>query len=196
MRIRMLALTASALLTAAVLTGCAATTQTCMEHGTSTAPTSAGQGAANAQDEMFVQMMIPHHQQAIEMADLILGKTGIDPEVTALAEQIKAAQGPEITRMQAWLADWGIAESGAGHDMGHGDGMMSGDDMTALDAADGAEASRLFLEQMIQHHQGAIDMAETEVKGGAHPDVLALGEAIIGGQTAEIDTMRQLLAED
>jgi len=136
--------------------------------------------------------MIPHHEQAIEMSDLILDEDGIDPEVVALAETIKAAQGPEIELMESWLDDWGT-------DMGDmrgtmGDGMMSDTDMQALEDVTGDEASRLFLEQMIEHHEGAIDMAQSEVDNGENPDVVNLAESIIESQTAEIDTMEEILA--
>ncbi|MBN9209788.1 MAG: DUF305 domain-containing protein [Microbacterium ginsengisoli] len=196
MRIRTLALISGALLTMAVLAGCTQTTYDMggmpgMDHGSGmmggTQPTT----ASNAADQMFVQMMIPHHQQAIEMADLLLGKSGIDPRVTDLAKQIKAAQGPEIDTMNGWLRAWGIATSTKGMDMGGG--MMSDADMTALRSANGTDAARLFLQQMTTHHQGAIDMAKTEVATGTDPAAIALAKAIIDGQTAEIATMQTLL---
>ena len=145
----------------------------------------------NNADIMFTTMMIPHHEQAIEMADLILDEDGIDPEVVALAETIKAAQGPEIELMESWLDDWG---TGMGDMGGMGDGMMSDTDMQALEDATGDEASRLFLEQMIEHHEGAIDMAQSEVDNGENPDVIGLAETIIESQTAEIATMEEILA--
>ena len=145
----------------------------------------------NNADLMFTTMMIPHHEQAIEMADLILDEDGIDPRVVALAETIKAAQGPEIELMESWLDEWG---TGMGEMGGMGDGMMSDTDMEALEAATGDEASRLFLEQMIEHHEGAIDMAQTEVDNGENRDVVGLAESIIRSQTAEIATMQEILA--
>ena len=154
----------------------------------------------NAADVMFVEMMIPHHEQAIEMADIVLAKDDIDPAVIVLATDIKAAQGPEIDLMESWLADWGLpsmAGTGGMGDGGHGDhggdGMMSDDDMRALADADGAEASRLFLEQMIEHHEGAIEMAQNLVDDGENGEVRQLGEAIITAQKAEIELMRELL---
>ena len=76
-----------------------------------------------------------------------------------------------------------------------GDGMMSDDDMAALEAAEGAEAARLFLEQMITHHEGAIEMAQAEMSQGRHPDVIALAQTIADAQTAEIALMRALLTQ-
>lgn len=167
---------------------------------TSSTPAPSGQASFNSADEMFVTMMIPHHEQAIEMADQILAKDGIDERVVTLAEQIKAAQGPEIQTMKGWLEDWGIPYDDSMSDMGgmggmdHGNGMMSDDDMAALDAATGVEATRLFLEGMIGHHQGAVTMAQMVLDNGENPDVAALAQQIIDGQTAEITTMQDILA--
>ncbi|KRB36165.1 DUF305 domain-containing protein [Microbacterium sp. Root180] len=144
-------------------------------------------------DVMFAQMMIPHHEQAVEMSNVLLAKDGIDEDVTALAERIKAAQQPEIELMEEWLDDWEAEMPMDGMD--HGDGMMSQDDMAALEDAAGDEASALFLEQMIEHHEGAIIMAEGEVEAGQDPDAVALAEKIIEDQTAEIEEMKQLLDE-
>ena len=144
---------------------------------------------------MFAMMMIPHHEQAIEMSDVILAKSEVDQGVLDLAQQIKDAQGPEIELMESWLDAWGMPSSGGMGGMDHGDGMMSDADMAALEAADGAEAAQLFLEQMIEHHEGAIEMAQDELDDGVNPDVLALADRIIVSQTAEIATMRELLAQ-
>jgi len=195
-KLRTIALSSSAVLAAAlVLAGCAPQDGTMpgMDHGPG-GMTETTEPAAefNAADEMFVTMMIPHHQQAIDMADIVLAKTDVDPQVTELAQQIKDAQGPEIETMRGWLADWGVEEPMGGMD--HGDGMMSENDMTALEDASGPEASRLFLEQMIVHHQGAIEMAEMALDAAQNPDVTALATQVIEDQTAEITTMRDLLA--
>jgi uncharacterized protein (DUF305 family) len=161
--------------------------------------------ANNDADVTFAQGMIPHHQQAIEMSDMLLGKQGIDPRVVSLANEIKAAQGPEIEQMQGWLTDWGVSTTTTspgsgmpgmpGHDMGDmsGGGMMSEQDMAALRDAQGVEASRLFLTQMTEHHEGAIAMAQTEVDGGQFPPAMELARSIIASQQKEIDTMQQLL---
>jgi uncharacterized protein (DUF305 family) len=161
--------------------------------------------AHNDADVMFAQGMIPHHQQAIEMSDMLLAKQGIDPGVVSLANQIKAAQGPEIQQMQGWLADWGVATTTApgggmpgmpGHDMGDmgGEGMMSEQDMAALRDAQGVEASKLFLTQMIEHHKGAITMAQTEVDKGQFSPAVEMARSIITSQQKEIDTMQQMLS--
>ncbi|MBF6102061.1 DUF305 domain-containing protein [Nocardia cyriacigeorgica] len=183
---------------------------------TSSATTSATASAAdeaaahNDADVMFAQMMIPHHSQAIEMSDMLLAKQDIPADVTALAEQIKAAQGPEIAQLESWLEQWGepteMPETGnndmPGMDMDEGmdgmegmqmEGMMSEEDMQALSDAQGTDAARLFLEQMIAHHEGAIDMAQTEIEDGQFPDAVEMARTIADTQQQEIDTMRQLL---
>ncbi|MGC5172063.1 DUF305 domain-containing protein [Microbacterium sp. DT81.1] len=189
------ALTLTALLT---LVGCAGTAGSSggdmpgMNHGDSTS-SSAPTAEANEADITFASMMIPHHTQAVEMSDTILAKDGVDPRVIELAEQIKAAQQPEIEQLQGWLEDWN-ASAAEMDGMDHGDGMMTEDDMQALEESTGTDASRLFLEQMIQHHQGAIDMAQDEVDNGQNPDAVELAETIIATQTAEITTMEEILA--
>lgn len=157
--------------------------------------------SANSADVMFATMMIPHHRQAIEMSDMLLGKDGVDPKVSELAQKIKDAQGPEIELMNSWLAAWGaptVAPGDGGMSgMNHGSmgsGMMSQEDMAALEKASGPDASRLFLEQMIQHHEGAIAMAKTELDQGQNPDALALAQRIVDAQTAEIAEMKAMLA--
>ncbi|AVL96142.1 MULTISPECIES: DUF305 domain-containing protein [Microbacterium] len=195
-----LALSTGALTLALVLTGCADTGTA--PSGTSSSPSASTSSSASTEaDEMFVTMMIPHHEQAIEMSDILLAKDGADPRVVELAEQIKAAQGPEIDKMLGWLEDWGVEydpDSMGGMDhgsMGGDDSMMSEEDMTMLEDADATEASRLFLEQMIVHHEGAVDMAQTALDDAQNPDVLELAQQVIDDQTAEIATMKDLLGE-
>lgn len=201
-KIRMTLLAAAPMVLVLALVGCGAVGDRVgmpgMDHGRddqSRMPSAEVSGDFNQADAMFAMMMIPHHEQAVEMSDLILAKPGVPQEVSDLAEQIKAAQAPEIELMRSWLEDWGMDMPGAGGGMGHGDGMMSDDDMAQLEAADGAVAWRLFLEQMIEHHEGAIDMAQSELERGVNEDALELAERIIQTQTAEIATMERLLAE-
>ncbi|MCV7053609.1 DUF305 domain-containing protein [Mycolicibacterium gilvum] len=220
------AIAASALVVSACSNG---STDSSSDSATTSAAASAtssvasGATAHTGSDVMFAQGMIPHHQQAIEMSDMLLGKQDIDPEVVSLAEQIKSAQGPEIEQMQGWLQEWGVGstppEGGAmpghqmpGHDMpGHqmpaggdmgsmpgmpagGHGMMSQADMAALQNAQGAGAGRLFLTQMITHHEGAIMMAQREIEGGQYPAAVDMARTIVSSQQAEIDQMRAMLA--
>jgi uncharacterized protein (DUF305 family) len=160
------------------------------------ASASAAPSDHNDTDVGFAKAMIPHHQQAIEMSDILLAKKGIDPRVTDLAAKIKAAQGPEITQMQDWLNKWG--EGHADHDMGgmSGDsmGIMSPEKMTALKNAQGAEASKLFLTGMIAHHEGAIAMAQPEIGNGQFQPAVELAKAIATTQEQEIATMQGILS--
>ena len=195
MNLRTAALAASALTVALVLAGCSTTTTTTMpsdmpgmDHGSSS-----DASQFNDPDIAFVTQMIPHHQQAVEMADILLGKTGVDPRVVDLATQIKAAQGPEITTLTSWLKSWGQPSPEPMDGMAM-NGMMSPDDMNALTTAAGADSSKLFLQQMIQHHQGAIDMANEELSTGKNADALALAKTIADAQTAEIAKMNEILA--
>jgi uncharacterized protein (DUF305 family) len=141
----------------------------------------------SADDQMFAAMMIPHHEQAIEMADIALGKS-TNPEILALANEIKAAQGPEIEQMKSW----GSSKSGshAGHMMD--EGMLTDDEMAQLKGAGGAEFDRLFLEGMIKHHQGAIQMADMVIDS-VNEEAALLGKNIVESQSAEIERMRKLL---
>jgi len=149
-------------------------------------------GDLNMSDVMFVQMMIPHHEQAVEMAELAPG-AGASPEVQELAAEIAAAQGPEITQMEAMLDRWGVGQmmDHSGHQMA---GMVSDADMDRLRATSGASFDRLFLELMIAHHEGAIDMAQDPLANGEDPELRTLLEAIVEAQTAEIAQMQQMLA--
>ncbi|RZU30808.1 DUF305 domain-containing protein [Blastococcus saxobsidens] len=148
-------------------------------------------------DVTFAAGMVPHHQSAIEMAQLAEGRAA-DPRVLDLAARIEAAQGPEIETLSGWLEQWG-ADGGTGMDHGgmdHGsDGMMSEQDMQALMNATGADFDRMFLSQMIVHHTGAVEMAEAVLSSGRNTDALAMAGAIRDSQSAEIAEMEQLLAE-
>ena len=164
--------------------------------GGDSAGTAATQSSAafNDADVTFAQGMIPHHEQAIEMADIALDpKVGASEAVKTLATQIKAAQDPEIVTMTAWLKDWGKSMMGSdhsGHAMG---GMMSSGQMSDLEAARGTAFDRLFYELMIKHHEGAVEMATTVQKSGSNADVRALATQVISGQTAEINAMKGAL---
>jgi len=150
-------------------------------------------GEFNEADVMFVQMMIPHHEQAVDMSDMVLSKSGLNPEVEALAKQIKAAQQPEIDMMNAWLETWGRIPMPEGSHHSTSDGMMSEEQMQELDEANSADGQRLFLEGMIRHHQGAIKMAQAEIASGKNPEAITLANNIAESQQAEVDTMTELL---
>jgi uncharacterized protein (DUF305 family) len=195
----------------AVLSACGssdtATEATSTAPASSTSSAAAGAEAHNDADVMFAQMMIPHHQQAVEMSDMVLAKQGVDPRVVSLANAIEAAQGPEIEQMRSWLTEWDAPEEPGGmpgHDMpGHdmpgdmpqmgGHGMMSQQDMAALQNAQGVEAAKSFLSQMIAHHKGAITMAQNEIDDGQFPRAVQMAEDIKTSQQKEIADMEPLL---
>ena len=166
---------------------------------------SSGDSAAvfNDADVTFAQQMIPHHEQAIEMAQMAQGRASSDA-VLELAADIEAAQGPEIDTLESWLDAWGEdVPSGDMEGMDHGDmgdesgdsmsGMMDEGEMNDLMAGSGPEWDRMFLEMMIEHHQGAVEMAQVEVDQGENPDAVAMAEKIISDQQAEITEMQKLL---
>lgn len=166
---------------------------------------SAGASAGGAADISFAQLMIPHHQQAVEMADLALAKAS-SSDVKTLAEKIKTAQDPEIAQMKSWLSAWAAPEQMAGASDGSTDhsgmdmggmtsaGMMSATDMRKLEAAAGADFDRMWLQMMIAHHRGAITMANQVLASTTNDQVKKLAQAIVSAQTDEISTMQQLLA--
>lgn len=185
---------AIALALSLTLAGCADTDD---DAGSGAAEVAQENADVNEADVMFATMMLPHHEQAIEMSDIVLEKDDVDPDVRALAEQIKAAQGPEIEQLEGWLEEWGADADDMGS-MDHGDhgsmsGMMSEADLEELRSADGQEASRLFLEQMIEHHRGAVEMAETQVEDGRSPEAVELARTIVETQNEEIEQMESLL---
>lgn len=143
----------------------------------------------NAADVDYAQGMIAHHEQAIEMSEILLENEGLDPELDSLAEDIKAAQGPEIEQMKSWLEAWEDGEHG-GHD-----GMLTEDQLLEFTDAEGAEAERLFLEGMILHHEGAVEMAEEHLEQGQNPEALELSEQVIEDQSEEIELMEGLLED-
>ncbi|MFE0675354.1 DUF305 domain-containing protein [Streptomyces sp. NPDC058867] len=156
----------------------------------------------NDADVAFAQMMIPHHEQALEMAELADGRAA-DPEVVELAGRIERAQDPEITTMKDWLKSWKRPTSaasmpgtdhGSGHGSDHGgDGMMSASEMAELKGLKGAAFDRAFAEMMIEHHDGAIAMAEDERRDGENADARKLAAAVVRGQSAEVEQLRDLL---
>ena len=163
--------------------------------------TSAGVSSQfNHADVMFAEMMYPHHAQAVEMSDLVEGRT-TNSQLITLAAAIKSAQTPEMEQMAQWLAAWGMpaphTESGnmggMDQDGGSMNGMMSQQDMDSLAAKTGTDFDQAWLTMMIEHHQGAIEMANSEVAHGLNPEAKAMAATIITTQRAEIATMTTML---
>ena len=190
-----LAATAAAA-TIALLAGCgndssAGHTSSGASH--SAGPSAPASGDFNPQDADFASSMIGHHRQAVQMASMAPAqKSG--PEVTALGAKIAAAQQPEIDTMSGWLKAWGkeVPMEGMGHSAGM-PGMMTAAQMDELKGATGAQFDKLFLQMMIEHHQGAITMAKAEQAGGKNADAKALAAKVITDQTAEIAQMQKML---
>jgi uncharacterized protein (DUF305 family) len=173
---------------------------------TAAAP-SAAAAAHNDADVAFVQGMIPHHAQAVQMSQLA-EQRATNPQVKQLATRIAQAQGPEIQQMQAMLATWGLpaqptdaAGMSGMNGMDHGNmqgmpgtaGMMSDQQMQQLGAVSGAAFDRMWLQMMIEHHTGAIQMSQTELRDGLNADAKALAQKIIDAQQTEITEMQNLL---
>ncbi|MCX5613280.1 DUF305 domain-containing protein [Streptomyces sp. NBC_00047] len=196
------ALAATAAAAGLVLAACGSNDST-STAGTTAVTTTAAPAATEADrhnqaDVAFAQGMIPHHRQAIVMSDMVESH-GASSEVKELAEKIKKAQKPEIDTMTGWLKAWG-EKVPTGLGMGHGDdnsgmpGMMGDQDINRLGNAKGNAFDTMFLTMMIEHHEGAIDMAKTEKQQGAYGPAKALADSIITSQTAEIAQMRTMLA--
>ncbi|MEE4424314.1 DUF305 domain-containing protein [Streptomyces bugieae] len=208
-----------AALAAAAVTAAALTLSACGSDGGRTDDTSpsgkpsatagASAGTHNAADITFAKEMIPHHRQAVAMADLAATRAG-SADVKALAATIKKAQDPEITRMSGWLKSWGekvpqdhdmATMPGGTHGMegmDHGGGkampgMMSAQEMATMKNATGKAFDAQFLKLMVKHHQGAVAMAGTEREQGAYGPAKTLAGDIITAQNAEIARMRKLL---
>lgn len=194
------------------------------DDGDASSEPAAAQTASNGDvfndaDVAFATDMIPHHAQAIEMVTLTQGRP-LDPEVAALAEEIRAAQSPEVEQMVDWLTDWGeevpetsLDHANAGHSDHSGDsgdsgdsggmegmdgsgdmpGMMSAQEMTELAESSDEEFQDRWLSMMVEHHTGAVEMARAEIEDGRFAAAISLAESIVASQQAEIDRMTALL---
>jgi uncharacterized protein (DUF305 family) len=190
---------AAATVGAFLLSGCSDTSTDSSMDGQSTETMSSSASAQfNDADVMFARMMYPHHAQAVEMAEMVQGRSD-NPDVQALASAIAAAQQPEMDQLTSWLAEWDQpAPSGdmgtmGGMDHGSGMGMMTQQDMDTLAGLTGPEFDRQWSTMMIAHHTGAIEMAQAEIANGSNPDAQQMARTIVDTQQQEIDTMQQLL---
>ena len=197
--VRIAAITAAALAASLALAGCTINLGTPNNSIMGGSMSNGMMGSSNSSkfsntDVMFAQMMIPHHQQAVDMSEVALA-TSTTPDVLALATKIRDAQAPEITLITSWIEKAGASTS-MGHnmdDMGMG-GMMSDEEMAALKSASGTAFDTLYLEGMITHHEGALQMVKM-IANSKNADVRKLGEAIVTSQTAEIAQMKMMLAK-
>ncbi|AWK76952.1 DUF305 domain-containing protein (plasmid) [Rhodococcus oxybenzonivorans] len=149
----------------------------------------------NDADVMFMQSMYSHHAQAVEMAKLVQGRTE-NVQIAELARAIDTAQAPEMEQISSLLQDWGKPDPASnvnGMDHGTMNGMMSQEDMDSLATKNGADFDAAWLKMMIEHHTGAVDMAQTELSDGSNPEAKQLAKSIVTTQQEEIQTMQSLL---
>ena len=189
------------LIVAVALAGCGGSSapSSPTADGTSSPTVAAGASATafNDADVAFAQGMIPHHEQAVEMAEIALDPAiGASPEIVGLATQIKAAQDPEIKLMTGWLTTWGtsmVMDTSDGHSMSDMEGMMSMEQMDGLNQAKGPDFDKMWATMMITHHTGAVTMAKAVQIAGSNADVRMLAGAIIAAQEAEIAELGKLV---
>ena len=191
-----LTLTTVAIAVAALLlSACGSHDMGSMNMGSSDTSNSIPESADfNDADVMFAQMMIPHHEQAIEMSDIALDpNTGASAAIIALATQIKGAQDPEISQMKNLLTTWGMpTDMGSMDHSSMMEGMLSLEEMDTLGQLKGAEFDKAWAKGMIAHHEGAIAMANDVLANGKNSEILALANAVVSGQSTEIETLKPL----
>jgi len=163
--------------------------------------TKTGTAAVNDADVHFASSMSPHLDQAVEMSKMLQEKDGVHPEVRSIAKQIQTTQAPQIDTLNGWLTAWGHP-FGSDHDSGTqeesglnhhgGNGLLSEAEMQALDLASGPDAQRLYVDGMVKHHQGAVAIAETEIKDGQNADAVKFARNLVQDQKHEITTMQNL----
>ncbi|GAB3179329.1 uncharacterized protein (DUF305 family) [Micromonospora palomenae] len=146
----------------------------------------------NSLDVWFVRMMIPHHEQALEMAELAEGRAA-SPQIRAVADRIRGTQRPEIGMMRGWLSARGLPAEVPGHDHGTMRGMQSPEAIRRLADARGADFDRLFVQLMTAHHQGAVTMATDLLKVGVDQQLDEFANSVATEQSVEIDRMRELV---
>jgi len=193
MRQQLLRMSAAAVMATVTLSACSSSA-----HQAATgSPSTSSPQAHNSTDVTFAQNMTPCHKQAIQMSEIILTKQGLDPRVVQVANQIKAAEGPDVEGMQSWLSQWQqpmTPSSAAGMPAMQGmTGMASPEQMTALQNAVGADASKQFLTMMIQNHQHAIMLAQSEIGSGQYPPAVAMAHSIATAEQQEVNTMQGIL---
>ena len=202
--IRRAGVTATAVAAALVLAACGNDSDSGSgSHRSSDSSSSAASstaGAHNAQDVTFAQGMIPHHQQALEMAKLAADRAS-SAKVKDLASRIEKAQDPEIQTMSGWLKGWGedtdmsSSMPGMDHSSAGMAGMMDSKDMAELKKMSGKDFDTMFLTMMTEHHQGAVEMAKTEKAKGSYGPATSMADDIVTAQTAEITEMNKLLGK-
>ncbi|MGZ5379117.1 MAG: DUF305 domain-containing protein [Mycobacterium sp.] len=188
------------LFVALFLTSCSGSEDHTDAHTTDESSSTAASPGFNADDHAFATNMIPHHEQAIELAAMA-PEHSTDSELIALAAKISAEQEPEIKALRVFLVQWdenpddNASHGDHGGDGGHGTmaGMVDDATMAKLQSLQGAEFDTLWLQSMISHHQGAIEMAKAEVANGQNVDIKRMAQTMVDTQQAEITQMNQML---
>ncbi|MFT4148043.1 MAG: DUF305 domain-containing protein [Micrococcaceae bacterium] len=171
------------------LAACNSTSQSTSHDGHASA--TSADAVHNSEDTAFAQMMIIHHRQALDMSDILLSKQPEDPQIVAIVEKIQSEQQPEIDQMKKLLKEWKEPENPE-QDVKDMEGMISEVEIDNMKTADTATGEKLYLVNMINHHQGAVQMAQQEVAKGQNPEAKALAQQIIDAQTKEIAELKNL----
>lgn len=149
--------------------------------------------SVNEVDMHFIAMMTPHHEQAVQMSDIVLAAQDVSPQTKDIAQRIKDGQQTEIDQMLEWADQWGMSSMMSGHSMHVANGILTADQLATLESLTGPEVERVFLEQMIYHHEGAMAMTQGEVDGGGFTELTELAQYMIEVQSAEVIEMNRLL---
>ena len=152
-----------------------------------------GQAGYNDSDVHFLGMMVPHHQQAIDMSDVLLGSDVDDAKVRDLAQRIKDGQERENEQMRAWADEWGIEKDMEHHSTHIANGMFHPEQLEQFEALRGDELRTAFLEMMHFHHNHVIKMTQDEVDRGGYEPLREMAKEMIEVQTAEMGEMEELL---
>lgn len=164
---------------------------------------SAGDVEHNDADVTFMQDMLPHHAQALQMTAMVGARTQRE-DLPLFARRMDISQDDEMAQIERWLEvrDEPVPDADAGPDHGGMDGMdmpgmLTEEELTALEAAEGEEFDRLFLESMIRHHEGALAMVSQllEDEGGQETEIFQFVNHVDSDQRIEITRMQQMLAE-
>lgn len=151
------------------------------------------EGTPNDVDVHFIGMMVPHHEQAIEMSDVLLASDVEDAQVRDLAQRIKDGQERENEQMRAWADEWGIQEDMELHSKHIANGMFQPAELEQFATLKGDELRTAFLEMMHSHHAHVIDMTQGEVEGGGYAPLREMAQQMIDVQLAEMGEMEELL---
>ncbi|HZQ32017.1 MAG TPA: DUF305 domain-containing protein [Mycobacterium sp.] len=177
----------AALLTVGVLTACGSSDH----HAAPSTSDQSTEQSHNANDFAFAHSMVPHHEQAIEMAQMVPTNTK-NQKMVLIANRIIATEAPEIQALRVWLMQWPDTQGNNPFSQS-APGTVDPATMNRLHSLSDDAFDHLWLTTMIAHHKGAIAMAQDEVAHGKNADVIYLAKTIITEQQADIDAMNHML---